>query len=113
VTVDFNVRGAAFEAWLRRGNLEHAKITALPRAYPPKNRRRATIAQSRRPFGRPSEHLTVYANRWTAAKVTASPRDEAPRPRCLRKRMYAIMRLYEIRRGHRWNDTQLHIRLRP
>ena len=24
-----------FEAWLRRGNLEHAKITALPRAYPP------------------------------------------------------------------------------
>jgi hypothetical protein len=47
-----------FEAWLRRGNLEHAKITALPRAYPPKNRCRATIAQSRRHFGRPSEQLT-------------------------------------------------------
>lgn len=35
-----------FEAWLRRGNLEHAKITALPRAYPPRNRRRKTIAQT-------------------------------------------------------------------
>jgi hypothetical protein len=58
VTVDFNVRGAAFEAWLRRGNLEHAKIAALPRVFPPKKRRNKTIAQSRRHFGRPSEHLT-------------------------------------------------------
>ena len=46
-----------FEAWLRRGNLEHAKITALPRAFPPKNRRRKAIAQSRRHFGRPLEQL--------------------------------------------------------
>jgi len=46
-----------FEAWLRRGNLDHAKIAALPRAYPPKNRRDKTIAQSRRNFGRPSKQL--------------------------------------------------------
>lgn len=46
-----------FEAWLRRGNLEHAKITALPRAYPSKNRRDKTIAQSPRQFGRPSAQL--------------------------------------------------------
>jgi len=46
-----------FEAWVRRGNLEHAKITALPRAFPPKNRRRKTIARSRRHFGRASAQL--------------------------------------------------------
>ena len=46
-----------FEAWLRRGNLEHAKITALPRAFPPKNRRRKTIAQSRRNLGRAYSQL--------------------------------------------------------
>ena len=29
-----------FEAWLRRGNLEHAKITALPRARPITNQKK-------------------------------------------------------------------------
>ena len=46
-----------FEAWLRRSNLDHAKVSALPRAFPPRHRRSAIIAQSRRNFGRPSSQL--------------------------------------------------------
>lgn len=42
-----------FTAWIRRGNLGHAKITALPRLFPPRDRRAKVVEQSRRNFGRP------------------------------------------------------------
>ena len=42
-----------FTAWVRRGNLRHAKVSASPRLFPPRCRRDAVVAQSRRNFGRP------------------------------------------------------------
>ena len=42
-----------FTAWLRRGNLDHAKITASPRLFEPAGRYKQVLAQSHRNFGRP------------------------------------------------------------
>jgi hypothetical protein len=42
-----------FTAWIRRGNLSHAKITALPRLFAPRGGRASVVEQSRRNFARP------------------------------------------------------------
>jgi hypothetical protein len=46
-----------FTAWIRRGNLHHAKVSATPRLFPAGGRREIVVAQSRRNFGRPGTQV--------------------------------------------------------
>lgn len=42
-----------FQAWLRRGDMDHHAIFLHPPIYPPRNRRKHVVRQSRRNFARP------------------------------------------------------------
>jgi hypothetical protein len=51
-----------FTAWLRRGNLQHAKVSAAPRLFPARGRRDIVVAQSRRNFSRAREIIERAAS---------------------------------------------------